>query len=583
MRKKNREYVKNSKPKLTDRMRPRKSNRDYVMEQQNNKENNDRLPERGRSAATGRSLPGNMEDDDSYSDRIPGEVPRTPRGDLSRVEKIEGMFVPKSGKRLRTNRYMLYTSFLILLLFGGLIFYLARFTTYEAEAIITSPYNKRSSSLAQNVRRGSIKSANDKVLAETGIDDDGEEYRYYPYEDIFAHAVGYANHGKAGVESAYNYELMTSHERLIEQFKQGIRGRKNIGDTVVTTLDTRLQKRAYEALGSRRGAILAIEPKTGKVRAMVSKPDFDPNTLDADWEDINAEENNSCLLNRCVQGLYPPGSTYKILTALEYIEENPGSYQKFTYRCKGEDIVNSVHISCYGGQSHGEEDLSKAFAKSCNTAFVQIGSRLNLNRFINLNRKFLFDSKIDFDLTVKQSRFGLNSRSEKSDIPQTSIGQGNTLMTPMHNALIMCAIANDGVLIKPSMVDRIESADGVEVSRTKVGRGKRLADESDAKILQKLLRTVVTEGTGYAVNTDRYTAAGKTGTAENSGDGDHSWFVGYSNVEDPDLVVCVIVENGGAGSEVAAPIADELFSCYYDNEMYRDYRDRADDSEDAED
>ena len=187
------------------------------------------------------------------------------------------------------------------------------------------------------------------------------------------------------LESACNYDLLTSHEQIVEQLKDGVSGEKSVGDTIVTTLDTRLQKAAYNALDDYRGAVVAIEPKTGKVRAMVSKPDFDPNELDDIWEEINSDEDNSCLLNRATQGLYPPGSTYKLITALEYIQEHPGSYGDFSYDCTGETVVDSVRISCYEGEEHGEVDLDKAFTKSCNTAFVTLGSTLNLKRFADLN------------------------------------------------------------------------------------------------------------------------------------------------------------------------------------------------------
>lgn len=467
---------------------------------------------------------------------------------------------------------MLHTCIFVVLLFAGLLAYLIKFTTYDAAEIITSPYNKRTATLSENIKRGSIRSANDKILAETVDDGDGTEHREYPYEDMFAHVVGYANHGKAGLESSCNYELLTSHEDILTQLERGISNEKMVGDTVVTSLDTRLQKAAYYALEDYRGAIVAIEPSTGKVRAMVSKPDFDPNDLDDIWEEINSDPDNSCLVNRCVQGLYPPGSTYKLMTALEYMEENPGKYQNFSYDCTGETIVNSVHISCYQQEEHGEEDFTSAFAHSCNTAFVTLGCQLNMKKFISLNQKCLFDTKIPFDLSVNPSRCGLNESSEKSDMPQAVIGQGNTLMTPFHNALLMCAIANDGILMKPTLVDSIESADGTPIKTTKVEEYKQLVDSSDAKTLQEMLHQVVEDGTAYALNTDLYTAAGKTGTAENEKERSHSWFVGYSNVDDPDLVVCVIVENSGAGSKYAVPMAKQVFDSYYNNEMDELYR-----------
>ncbi len=485
--------------------------------------------------------------------------------------RLEDFFTERSDKKNSTNAYMLYTMIPVLIIFACLIGYIVKFTAIDSRSILTSPYNKRTSSIQQKVRRGKIISANDKILAETVTSSDGEDTRSYPYEDIFAHVVGYSKHGKGGLESAYNYDLITSHTNILDQIQNSIESGKTEGDSIVTSLDTRLQKAAYEALGDYRGAIVAIEPKTGKVRAMVSKPDFDPNTLDENWDEISADNENGPLMNRVLQGLYPPGSTYKVLTALEYIKEHPDDYNDFSYYCEGETIVNSVHISCYHDQQHGEENLEQAFAKSCNTAFVTLGASLNQKKFVELNEKALFNTTIDFDISVKNSRFKLTASSDKSDVPQTVIGQGNTQMTPFHNALIMCAVANDGVLMKPTLVDKIVNADGDTVSETKTKEYKTLMNESEAKILQGMLENVVTDGTASALQTDLYTAAGKTGTAENEKSEAHSWFVGYSNVDDPDLVVCVIVENMGAGSEYAAPIAREVFDSYYNNALNEEY------------
>lgn len=486
-------------------------------------------------------------------------------------ERLASLFVPKKGRKLRTNRYMFHTSLFVVAIFLGLVGYIVKFTIVDAPDVINSPYNKRTAALSEKVVRGSIKSANDKVLAESTVDEEGNQHREYPYEDMFAHVVGYTGHGKAGLESACNYELLSSHEQIMDQLKSGVKGERSVGDTIVTTLDTRLQKAAYNALDGYRGAVVAIEPKTGKVRALISKPDFDPNSLDEIWEEINADEDNSCLLNRATQGLYPPGSTYKVLTALEYIEEHPGSYGDFSYDCTGETVVDSVRISCYDGEEHGEVNLGEAVTRSCNTAFVTLGSTLDLKRFASLNEKFLFGQSIPFDLPVNKSRFELNEDSEKSEVPQTVIGQGNTLMTPFHNALVMCAIANDGVLMQPYLVERLESADGAVVRETEPEEYKKIIDKKDARTIQDMLRSVVTDGTGRALDKELYTAAGKTGTAENEGERAHSWFFGYSNVEDPDLVVCVIVENSGAGSEYAVPVAEAVFDSYYNNEMNAEY------------
>ena len=156
-----------------------------------------------------------------------------------------------------------------------------------------------------------------------------------------------------------------------------------------------------------------------------------------------------------------------------------------------------MRISCYENEEHGEVDLDRAFAKSCNTAFVTLGSKLDIKNFVSLNKKCLFNQEIPFDLAVKKSRFELTQNSDKSEIPQTVIGQGNTLMTPFHNALLMCAVANEGTLMKPYVVDHVEGADGTTVKETIPEIYADLMSEKDAKKLQKMLREVVTSGTGY--------------------------------------------------------------------------------------
>lgn len=469
---------------------------------------------------------------------------------------------------------MWHISVVIVVLFIALVGYLVKFTIKDSARIMTSSYNKRNSSLSEETKRGSILSANGKILAYSENNKEGDEIRKYPYENMFAHVVGYSGYGQAGLESVCNTELLTSHENIVKQFKNGVSKKKNTGDNVVTTLDTRLQKAAWEALDGEKGAVIAIEPSTGKVRALVSRPDFDPNELGEIWDEISSDSSESRLLNRATQGLYPPGSTYKVLTALEYMEENPDSYDDFEYDCDGETVVNSVRIHCYEGEEHGTVDLERAFAKSCNTAFVTLGSTLNLKKFASLNQKALFDQSIPFDLNVKKSRFDLDERSDKSEVPQTVIGQGDTLMTPFHNALIMCAVANGGVMMKPYVVDHVESKDGTIVKQTEPEECSTLASASQAGQLQTLLRKVVTEGTGYSLDTDQYAAAGKTGTAENENENAHAWFVGYAGEDegsDPDLVVCVLVENSGAGSHYAAPIARKIFDSYYNNELKEYY------------
>ena len=159
----------------------------------------------------------------------------------------------------------------------------------------------------------------------------------------------------------------------MEQIRNSINERKDQGNNVVTTLNVELQQTAYSALGNSRGAVVVLEAETGKVLAMVSKPDFDPGTINEDWESLTSEDDtDSALYNRASQGLYPPGSTFKIVTLLEYMRENP-DYADFSFRCSGSLTEGNYTINCYGGTSHGQEDLTEAFARSCNSAFASIG------------------------------------------------------------------------------------------------------------------------------------------------------------------------------------------------------------------
>ena len=200
----------------------------------------------------------------------------------------------------------------------GLIGYLIYFNTIKSDDFINSPYNTRQDTFADRVVRGKIMSSDGEVLAQTNVSEDGTEERSYPYNNVFAHVVGYDSNGKSGLESEANFQLLSSHEFFLNQIRNEFMGTKNTGDTVVSTLNADLQTTAYNSLGDRRGAVVALEPSTGKILALVSKPDFDPNTISENWNTLVNDETNSSLLNRATMGQYPPGSTFKVVTALDY-------------------------------------------------------------------------------------------------------------------------------------------------------------------------------------------------------------------------------------------------------------------------
>lgn len=451
-----------------------------------------------------------------------------------------------------------------MLIFVSLIGYVIYFNGVKSEDFINSPYNTRQDTFSDRVVRGNIQSSDGEVLAQTNVYDDGTEERVYPYSNIFAHAVGYDTNGKSGLESEANFQLLSSHSFFLEQMKNEFLGRKNMGDTVITTLSANLQVTAYNALGDRRGAVVAMEPSTGRILAMVSKPDFDPNRLAQDWDYLVSDENNSSLLNRATNGAYPPGSTFKLVTALDYFRTK-GTFEGYSYLCQGSITMDEHTIRCYNGTVHGQEDFYSAFASSCNCAFADMGTYLGGSSLRDTAEDLLFNKKLPLD-SYNKSSFTLDGSSVTPLIMQTAIGQGNTLVSPMHMALITSAVANGGVLMKPYLIDAVVNNEGQSVDKTEASSYKRLMTTNEANLLGKLMKNVVDYGTATGLSGRGYTAAGKTGSAEFDENGSsHSWFVGYCNVDNPDLVVSIIVENGGTGSEAAVPIAGQIFDAYYYN------------------
>lgn len=460
------------------------------------------------------------------------------------------------------NHEIAVVSYLFAFLFAGMIAYFVYFLAVDSQNVINNPYNKRQDLLAERVVRGKIKAADGTVLAETKTDSNGKEYRFYPYNALFCHAVGRADKGKTGVELSQNIRLLTSHENPLTAFFKELGGEKNIGDNVITTLDVSLQKVAYDALGSRKGAVVVMEPDTGKILAMVSKPDYDPNYVTQNWEALVEDtENNSALINRATQGLYPPGSTFKTLVAIEYIRENGGT--KYSYTCEGSDIFEEVKINCYGNKKHGKENLKQSFAKSCNASFANIGMGLDQKAFRSLCEAFFFNKKLPVDFAYNPSSYVLDASSPKKKIPQTMIGQGDIQITPLHNAMIAATIANNGKMMKPYLVDRIESHTGAGVKKYKPSLMGEPITKTEAKKLQKLMKAVVEEGTATALNSGNYQAAGKTGSAEfNAAKASHSWFIGYASAKGKKLAVSIIVEGAGTGSAYAVPVAKKIFDSY---------------------
>lgn len=243
----------------------------------------------------------------------------------------------REAAREKADKNILRITYAFAALFIGMCLYLGWFLQVDSETVINSSYNARLDRFSDRIVRGKILSSDGKVLAETQVAEDGTEKRYYPYNYLYVHSVGYSGkNGKTGIESLANFYLLSSHVNLVEKTVNELQGKKNIGDNVVTTLDSDLQQTASDAMGNRRGAVIAMEPDTGKILTMVSQPNFNANTVDEQWAELTSPENTKAqLVNRATQGLYSPGSTFKIVTALEYLHENPDGMSQFHFDCDG--------------------------------------------------------------------------------------------------------------------------------------------------------------------------------------------------------------------------------------------------------
>lgn len=464
------------------------------------------------------------------------------------------------------KKQIIHLTYIFVGLFIALIFYIAIFVFKDSGEVINNSYNKREEIFIQKIVRGSVLDRNNIPLAYTEVDSNGNEKRVYPYANMFAHAVGFSTNGKMGIENDSNYLMLKSDMFILDRIENDLKGNKNLGNSVVSTLDVDIQKAAYDALGNNKGAIICMNAKTGDILALVSKPDFNPNTIEENWNSIQNDSSSSVLLNRVTQGLYPPGSTFKIITALEYLLENDGETE-YHYDCQGAFSLDGSTINCYHGISHGDVDFETSFAKSCNASFANIASTFNKKSFKDTCEDLLFNKDIPCPISnYKNSKVPIKDDSSTDELLQTGIGQGQTQITPFHMCLITSAIANDGLLMNPKIIKAITTANDDVVRKYLDIPYKQLLTRENSAKLKALMREVVVSGTATRIkDTSKYMAYGKTGSAEYNSDksASHAWFTGYGESSDATIVVTVIIEAGGSGGEKAVPVAKKVLDAFF--------------------
>ena len=463
------------------------------------------------------------------------------------------------------NKEFQVVTYIFVAIFAGMLLYFVYFLTFKSEDFINNEYNGLQTLFEDDVVRGDIITSDGYVVAETKTDADGSESRNYPYEELFAHVVGYTGSTRTGLERQLNFGLLRSHGFFVEQIVSEFTGEKLLGDDVITTLRYDLQKIAYDALGKYDGAVVAIEPTTGEILAMVSKPDFDPNTITEDWEKL---QEGSALYNRATQGQYTPGSIFKMFTTLAYIESNPNTWQDYSYECKGKITLHNKTVHCASNKAHGTVDMEESFAKSCNASYVNMMESIDEEVFQKLCNTMLFNQNLPIALESGVSSFSVSEGDTHALKMDTAIGQGKTLVSPLHMAMLVGAICNDGVVMRPYLVEQTQNYNGIVVEETQPKAYKTLFTDTQTALLSQYMRSVVEDGTASKLKSEKYTAYGKTGTAQTSSDLDNTnaWFVGYAKKDGKSIAIAVVVEDSGSGSSYAVPIAKKVFDAYFPSE-----------------
>lgn len=471
---------------------------------------------------------------------------------------------------------------IFLFFFVALISYIAYFQMFKAPAIAADAGNKRLWAKRNEIVRGTIYDRDKNPLTKSEKTGTLTQSREYVYGDLYVHALGYASqkYDLSGLEKSFDKELTTyssmqvgfkkflkdfSIDSLKEAFKDRSKEENKIGNGVITTLDYDIQKAAYDALGDRKGAAVALDPNTGEVLAMVSKPTYNPNDLDNVMAKVNSGEIvGSPLINRVTSGKYPPGSTFKVITTASALENIDGVTKRI-FEDRGKiDLGGGQTLSNSENMINGNINLKNAFKLSSNVVYGTLAQELGNEALKQTAESFGFNKEIPaVGFSISKSQFPTLKSYEGGMIAQSGIGQSSIIATPMQMALVASAIANDGKMMDPKLVSQVVDLNMNIVKNYGDKKYGQVLPAEDAKLIKDYMVNMVNYNFGHKGYFNGMNAAGKTGTADQrDSNGNlqkpHSWFIGFAPADKPKIAVAVIVENGGFGSQVAAPIAGNI-------------------------
>jgi peptidoglycan glycosyltransferase len=457
---------------------------------------------------------------------------------------------------------------LIVVLFGLLIVFTTRWTVIDKSKLDNNSLNHLTLIQELKIKRGLILADDGTVLAKSVPAPGGTWDRTYPTGPLFAQAVGYSNLAQgqaAGLELSdgqYTRGLQTGLNSVFGQLTS-----HRVGDDVDTTLDPKAQQVAVQGLAGQAGSVVAINPRTGAVKVMYSNPSYNDNRPTS-----TCAAPSCSLLNRATQANYPPGSTFKVMTAAAAIDS--GQYTpNSTVNGNSPITISGVPLANDGNQSWGPVDLTTALTYSINTVWAQVAEHLGRGTMTDYMKRFGFYSRPPLDyppdeLNISQpfppgSGKPYPPGSPNEDIGRIGIGEGGLQVTPLQMAMVAAAVANGGKLMVPHMTARVINSTGVTVKTISPSVYNQVMKPSTAQELTQMMRRVVEEGTGTAAQLGGISVAGKTGTAQIGAQGSgltQPWFIGFAPIENPKVAVAVTVDEsqGGFGGTVAAPIAKDV-------------------------
>jgi peptidoglycan glycosyltransferase len=476
------------------------------------------------------------------------------------------------------NRQLRGVSTVVVIMFVALFVSTTSIQFFSADSLRADSRNSRTILDSYSTKRGAILVDGKPIAQSTAVDDQYQYQRKYNNGDLYSAVTGHftIGQGNSGIEGAENAVLSgNSDESFFQNLNAILTGQDVQGDNVNLTIDPDVQQAAYDALGANTGAVVAIQPKTGKILAMVSKPGYDPNALTShDTDEVISRyraleaDPSKPLLNRAIGGdLYTPGSVFKLVVAsaalasgkytLDSTLPNPSS---LTLPGTSSRINNAEGGSCGGGD---QVKLRVAIQYSCNIPFAELGQKLGYDTIKKTADAYGFGDVIDVPTSATPSQYP--EPESTAQLMLSAFGQASDRVTPLQMAMVSAGIANGGRVMQPSLVESVETSDLKQVESFSPRQYSAPLSSDDAADLTEAMQSVVAAGTGTNAKIDGVDVAGKTGTAEGgTGDPYTLWFTGFAPAKDPEVAVAVVVGNGGGlgqsgvGNTVAAPVAKKV-------------------------